>query len=306
MGFFDRFRSKPTNDAEAHIRQAGELTELALSKSDQKGKITVTSWEMGQIDDIMEDIQKAVELEPSNPEYRYLFACALQARLHGEQAEAELKRIVENHPQYAQAEGHLLHRERWFLPFLYPSWSEKHQIVTESIIPYNMQGCFITPVRTGIRRIVSFFAWFPRDRLEPLLRPNQRATIRAVFMNTPYCPVVGAYALIDTNPTEPFTLETILRVDSYRSEWSDCSRSGYWLIRMLAQQNYTYFVIADPGTGKAYFNRLIQFDKKTCSMITSVAEQVRDIKQTETDDESLFISARQHFTNNFSLDNITF
>lgn len=305
MGFLNLFRGKSKKRAEAHIERSGELTNIALTKSNHRN-ISAISWDMGYIDEIIEEISKAVEIEPENPEYQYMLACALQARLQGAQAEAKLKEIVEKHPYYAQAKGHLFHRERWFLPFLYPAWDETQQVITESFVPTNMQDCYVTSVRSGIRRIVSFFAVFPLSKVGPLLRTNQRATIRAAFMNTPYCPVVGTYTLIDTNPTEPFTLETILRVDSYRPEWNDCSRSGYWLIRMLAQQEFTYFVIADPYTSKAYYNKKILFDRKTRSILNSVSKKIIDINQTETNDENPFMAAQQYFTDNFSIDNITF
>jgi len=290
---------------EKRIKRAGEILDRAVERS-AHGTVSVTSWQMGDIDKVIEELRRAMALEPSNPEYRYLHACALQVRMQGAEAEAELKRIAADHPDYAQAEGGLRHRERWFLPFLYPAWSESHTTVTDSISPSGSQGCFVTPVRTGCRRVVSFFGRMPGSSVRPMLRPGLRATIRAVFMNTPTCPVVGVYPLLDTHPTEPFTLETVLSVDGYRSDWADCSRSGYWLIRLLSQQDCAYFVLAEPGNGNVYFNRLIKFDAKTKSLLGSVAAQVRSIQQTERDDETPFMRARQYFSQNFSMDNIAF
>lgn len=288
-----------------HVARAGEILDRALDRS-VHGTVSATSWQMGDVDRVIEELRQAVALEPSNPEYRYLYACALQARMQGAEAEAELKRLVVDYPDYAQAEGHLRHRERWFVPFLYPTWSESHTTVTDSISPSGRQGCFVTPVRTGCRRVVSFFGRMPGTSVKPMLRSGLRATVRAVFMNTPYCPVVGVYPLLDTHPTEPFTLETVLSVDGYRSDWADCSRSGYWLIRLLSQQDSTYLVLAEPSNGSVYFNRLIKFDAKTKSMLDSVAAQVRGIRQSERDDETPFTRARQHFSQNFSMDNIAF
>ncbi len=302
MKWLQRF-TKDTG--EVHLSRAGEVLDQAVNRS-AHGTVSLASWQMGDIDKVIEETRQASELEPSNPEYRYLFACALQARLQGADAEAELKRIIKDHPDYAQAEGHLRHRERWFLPFLYPAWSESHTTVTDSITPSGTQSCFVTPVRTGCRRVISFFGRMPGSTVKPILRPGRAATIRAVFMNTPTCPVVGMYALLDTHPTEPFTLEIVLSVDGYRSNWADCSRSGYWLIRLLGQQDFTYFVLAEPGNGSVYFNRLIKFDAKTKALLNSVAAQVRGIQQTERDGESHFMRARQYFSQNFSMDNITF
>ena len=307
MGLFDWIsgKSNKSANAENHIKKAGELADKYVSRS-LHGNISATSWSMGEIDEIKEEIEKARELNSSNPEYHYLFACILQARLMGAEAENELKKLVAKHPKYAQAVGHLQHRDRWALPFEYSGWNENYTTLSDSIAPKKQYGCYLLPIRFGVRRIVSFFSWFPRDRVEPLLKSNQKAAIRTTYMKTPFCPVVGAYALIDTNPREPFTLENILRVDSYRREWRDCSRSGYWLIRMLAQQDFTFFVLADPQTEEVFYNKRIQFDKKTLTDLNVVVKQIMDIEQIETNDETPFIQAREYFGNNFPLDNITF
>lgn len=299
------FKRLTGDNGEKHVHRAGEILDRAVGRS-VHGTLSVTSWQMSDIDEVIEELRQAKELDASNPEYRYLFACALQARLHGAEAEAELKRLAADHPGYSQAEGHLRHRERWFLPFIYPSWSESHTTVTESITPAGAQGCFVTPVRAGCRRIVSVVARMPGSSVRPILRPGIRAAIRATFMNTPTCPIVGVYPLLDTDPKQPFTLETLMSVDGYPPDWVDCSRSGYWLFRLLAQQDYTYFVLAEPGNGSVYFNTLIKFDAKTKGILSSVASQIRKIEQAERDGESGFMRGRQYFSQNFSLDNITF
>jgi hypothetical protein len=305
MNLFQWRRPGSTNKAEDHIVKAGDIFQENMQRGSQQTIVT-TSWDMGIIDRVLEELQQAVKIVSNDPEPRYLYACALQARLRGEEAEAELKRLLSDYPDFAQAQGHLKHRERWFLPFLYPQWSERHDIVTGDIAPAGREGCFITPVRVGCRRVVSLFARMPRSSIGSRYKPDQRVAIRMAYMNTPFCPVVGVYGMVDTHPTEPYTMETILSVDSYRSDWSDCSRSGYWLIRMLAQQTFCYFVMADPFNGKVYCNRRIDFDGKTSSILNSVAEQIKNIQQKIDRDETAFPQAEQYFTQRFSLDNIRF
>jgi hypothetical protein len=315
MGFLKQLLGKSEKDSnelqkkilspENHVKKAGEIMEKILFKSWSGEGISMKVWTVSEIDEIIEEIEKAIKLNSSNPEFQYLLACLLQAKLKGAEAEIKLKEIVTTYPGYAQAEGHLKNRENWFTPFMYQGWSENHKNFDEELIPKSQYAFYLVPIRVGVRRIISFFAWFPKNRIDSF-NSNQRATIRFSFMKTPFCPLVSAYALIETNPVEPFTLENILQVDSYRSEWSDYSRSGYWLIRLLSQQDFTFFVIADPDTSEVYFNRAIQFDSKAKADLNFVIEQIKNIEQIETTDESLFYKAREFYENNFSLDNIKF
>lgn len=289
------------DDADIHIKRAVEL----IKNSTMSFGSSLIEVDFDVLENVKKEICKAIELEPTNPEYHYQYACWLQFGLQGEEAVQKLQFIKKKFPDYVQAEGHLLHKERWQLPFYYPEWNEKCSFSPNMIIPKEMGRCFVTPVRSGLRRIVSFIGWFPQNEFGSI-DINLKADVRLAFMKTPYCPIVGAYALIDTHPIQPFTTETLLSVDGYPSNWDDCSRSGYWLIRMLAQQDFTYLILADPITNIAFYNKKIRFDEKTHSILTFVAEKIKYINQTEINDESQHLLAFQFFTNNFSLDKITF
>ncbi len=292
--------------AEDHIVKAGSILDEFFSSRTEYGSVVAFEYNPDTINRLKEELQAAINKSPDNPEYLYLMACAMVASGLGKTGFEQVRAIVARHPDFALARGLYENPEKWWkFPFLYPAWGANTSEVSDSIIPHGVEGCKLMIIRDGCRQVVSFFHRLPKSALGSRLSPSHRTAIRLTYVDTPYLPLVGAYVLIDTDPNKPYTSETLLNVSTYTPALKDLSGSGYWLVRILAQQDYTYVVLAEPS-GKVYFNRKVQFDAKTRTNLSSVASQIKSIPQHESDDPKKDAMAAQYYMNHFSLDNIQF
>jgi virulence-associated protein VapD len=288
---------------EEHLRMAGEIIDRAIHRSEH-GTLFTTIWDPGAIPSIEKEFQAAVQSDPTNPEYKYLLATANSPLGHNKETLDEIRRISSEYPDFAEAAGYLASNGDWFTPPLYPPWNQSQKSIPLTIIPADSQGCYLSMVRDGCRRTVSFFTRLPQRSLGSRFNTSLRTAIRFNFMQTPYGPVVGAYVLIDTHPTEPYTSESLLGLEQSHAGWPDQSRSGYWLVRLLAQQKHTFVVLAEPSGGAVYFNRKVELDSKAVKELRDVTDKMSQLDPQISDDQ--FYSIKNYYNQNFSLDAITF
>lgn len=303
MGLMNWLGIGKTAKGEEHLRRAAEIIDRDVNRSEY-GAVVATSFDLGTISSIETELQAALQSDPTNPEYKYLVAAARINKMQGKEALDDIRRIAFEHPDFAEAEGYLANNGEWFTPLLYPPWEQSRTSVPESIIPADSKGCLLTIVRDRCRRVVSFFTRLPERSLGHRFNPSLRTAVRFHFEQTPFAPVVGAYVLIDTHPTEPYTSETILSLQRSHAGWPDQARCGYWLLRLLAQQKYTFIVFAEPSGGPVYFNRRVEFDGKAIANLRDVTTKMARLDASASGGR--FDLAKSHYSQSVSLDAITF
>ncbi len=289
--------------AERHFATASVNVDAAVVYHRQYGSPENISWLIELVPSIQSELESAVRSDPTNPEYKYLFAC-WKGLLAGKPNLDEIRKIAGLHPGFAEAAGYLANPDKWRPPFAYPAWGGIENRLPTFVLPPDIP-MEIRPVRDGCRRLFAFF------RRSPQLSPGQnfdssmRAAIRLAFMKTPHGAVVGAYMLLDTDPNEPYTDEILLNVDTYFQELADLSYSGYWVVRLLAQQQYTFVVLADPS-GSVCLNRRIEYDPKTKANLNEVAKQIELLKPTSSSDMAKRKTAQKYFMEHSSMNAIQF
>jgi len=291
-------------DSQRHFDEASAIANERIDRS-VTGSLGMVSYDSATMSAIQVELELAVRAEPTNSEYRYLLACAKMAAGLGETGANEIRALADDDADFAESAGYVATPDRWRSPFLFPQWDLSQRELSSDIVPADNVACFVTSVRDGCRRVVSFFRRIPQHALGPNFTPELRAAIRFASMQTPYGAIVGAYVLIDTHPVEPYTSETVLRADAYHPDQNDMSGSGPWIVRLLAQQTYSYVVLAEPS-GDVYFNRKVEIDGPTQESLDNVVRQLASVELQPSTDMSRFQQAQQHFMNHFSLDAIRF
>ncbi len=287
--------------ASAHFAAAGAHANATIKCQDAGSQVAYI-WEGLSFDLVRDEVNEAVRNDPGNPEYRYTRACLTTPFGPGKSGADDIRAMASEFPNYVETCGYLANPEHWRTPFAFPRWSSEETQISDVILPSNLEGV-TTSVRDGCRRVVAFFRRIERSKIPNLA--GQRCAIRLTCMETPFGPVAGAYCLIDTHPTQPYTSETMLNVGHIAGGEKDASTAAYWLVRLLAQQSYTYVVLAEPS-GRVFFNRRVNFDEKTRQNIRTAAERVARIRPTSTLDAARWRQAQQHFMNTFSLDEVRF
>lgn len=300
-----------TLQAEEYVQRAEVIAEQEIRQV-FAGDHWVVSALVGTYMKIQAELQRAVELCPAVPEYRYMLAWS---KIHvglGKDGSDEINRLALDFPSFIEAQGFSRASSLglpWWSPFYYPRWNATARTLPSGLVPADTGSCLpVTMLSSGCRRIVSFVGNLRRRSLGPSFRPDLRTTLRLNYMDTPAATIVGVYVLIDTDPREPYTSEQLINIESYFADsknTSDFSRVGFYLMQLLASQPYTYIVINDPEEG-VFFNRKLEISGELGLHLADVAAKVRNVRLRQNDDVSVFVQSQQYYFHHFSVDNVHF
>ncbi|GEM_PF-3031281 len=284
-----------------YIQKAAQIADNEIS-IDRYGDYLSVSYTTESIDRINEFIKKALELEPDNKEYKYWLSCAEMGKGNYESGLKNIKELSLSYPEYLELNGHAEYPEKWFSSFYYPVWNEKTRKVPESLLSLPEEGMSIISLRDGLRRVVSFFR--PVDAsVFKVIDEKSPVELRFNYMRTPYGDVAGCYVLVLMNKKDWQISETIVNVNSCPSNIRDMSNAGYWLLRLLAQQNYTYVILSDSGSNQV-LNRKIYFSAVIKRNLAQLKFQIESVTPCDEFDAQLFQKARQYYMDCFSLDEL--
>jgi len=289
--------------AAGHFARAAENADGAIECS-SSGTIIAFSWDGLRHALVKDAVQDAVNADPTNPDYRYTLACLATPLGPDKAGVEEIAAIAATFPQCAEACGYAANPQHWRTPFQYPPWDSRQTRLPEVILPAGTEG-MATSVRDGCRRIVAFFRRIDQRSVGHL--GSQRSTLRLVCADTPHGPLVATYCLIDTHPTQPYTSELMLNVGHVAdpADSSEASSVGYWLARLLAQQDHTYIVLAEPD-GRVLFNRRVAFDDEARRNLRAADEFLAHVRPTTKLGAARWGDAQRHFMKVSSLDAIGF
>lgn len=323
MGFFDKLFGKSkvkTNqehgdshatEAESHLKRAVDIADREIALLFYN-KIRARTGNIDSYRKIQTELDVAVKLCPSVPEYRYLLADAkINAGLRKDGRE-EIVKLAEEYPDYVEAQGFAKATSlnlNWLSPFDYVRWNTTMKKLPDGLSSSDTGGCLpVTMLRDGARRVVSFVGNIPRQSLPPNLHEQLRTTIRLNCMTTPYATIVRAYVLIDTDPREPYTSEQLINIEHYSADpknTTDFAHTGYYLIQLLASQPYTYVVINDPQQG-VFFNRKLEITGDLAGHLNDVSAKIKKLALRQEEDPLVFLKANQHYFDHSSVDDILF
>jgi len=284
-----------------YIQNAAKIADDEIS-IDQYGDYLSVSYSSQVMNRIEELINLATTMEPDNAEYKYWLYCAQIGSGKLESGIKNIKELSLKHPGYIDLLGHAMYPDKWFSPFYYPSWNDKTAKVPVSLISLPEGGTSLISLRDGLRRIVSFFRKADRSFITGL-RKNISINLKFNYMKTPYSNVAGCYLLINDNKNNPHVSETIINVDSCPTQIRDMSNAGHWLLRILAQQSYSYIILWDPATNMV-FNKKLYFSASIKHSLRQLKLRIESLSPTPEFDPQSFQKARQYYMDNFSLDDV--
>lgn len=250
--------SSDSGAAEGRLARAGALATAGISW-DGAGGVQAVRFQTETMQQIVAELEESARVAPDSPEHRYLLSCAKAHSGLAESASREIVAIARQYPDYVEAQGYAANPGTWPSPFTYPPWGPESRDLPVGMFDPGVRACLLLSARDGCRRIVVFARNVPKSALHSKSPAQLRCKVELRFMATPYGAVVGAYVLLDTDPTEPYTSETLLNIDGFGVADPDRSCAGYWLVRLLAQRQYTYVIFNDPNQG-VWFNRRVDFD----------------------------------------------
>ncbi len=288
--------------AQDYINQAGRIADDKITTEIHNDSLSIT-FPSDVIALIETNIEKAIELDSGNPEYRYFLACAKIARGEGRAGLDEIKKIAQQFPSYIDATGFALNPQQWFSPFYYPSWHEHKKVLPAQMAHLPYGGMSIISLREGCRRVVGFFRHVDKNTFSKSITPRTPIDFNMNFMETPHGTVVGTYILISGKNGNVHINETIIDVGSCPSSLRDLSSCGYWLLRILAQQNYTYIIFNDPEKG-IVLNKKLYFKTAQKKVLQNISAKIDRITPSTDWNQDRFKSAQQYYMNHFALDDL--
>lgn len=288
--------------AEEYIKRAGNIADQGLHKEITDQYMTI-NFKSEIIEQIEQNLKNAIELDPNNPEYHYWAACTKIARAQGKTGLELVRQLAELYPDNVEFEGVGKHPEQWFSPFYYPSWHEDQKELPPDMQDIPSGGMSLVSLRDTCRRVVSFFRFIENDSLKPSIIKKANPDIALNYMETPFGRVVGAYVLLSLGNGEIHVSETIVNVDSCPSSLQDMSNAGYWFMRLLAQQQYT-FIIFFNSEYNILFNRKLYFKSVHKRTFTEIREKIEAAEPITQWDQLKFQKAQKYYIENCSLDDI--
>lgn len=287
---------------EEYIKQAGIIADEGITSHLCEDYLTI-SFPGQVVEQIERLIEKAIDASQDNAEYLYFLACAKIARGEGKTGLDEILRISKQYPEYIDARGFATHPQQWFSPFYYPSWHENQKKLPEEMKHLPSGGMSLVSLRDGCRRIVSFFRHVDKPADIAKLKQNTPIDITFHFMETPYGTVIGAYVLVDYGSGNVHVSETILNADSCPLSLRDLSSTGFWLLRLLSQQRYTYIIFNDPKKG-IILNKKLYLKSSQIKRLEALKGKIELISPKTDWDPDKFKRAQEYYMNNFSLDEL--
>lgn len=221
MSFSKNLFGKPENSTkessgtESLSKEASNYCSEALSIIESQVVIEPESWVVqstGSEGKVMEAAQKfkaASQLHPKNPLLHYAYASCLHLSMQYKSAEDEMRKCVETHPEFIPAKLALEGWGKWKSMFTLPPWGK-----TITAIHPALSQILKTSILLSVRDfIVPRAAIFLRDAQGDFqdiqaLR-SARITLGSVISPVRDPQVIGIYAKIYDNPTNPYDVEIL-------------------------------------------------------------------------------------------------
>jgi len=284
-----------------YIKQAGQVADQVILV-DYGNRYSTISWSSKDIEILDELVRKAIQLEPADPYHLYSLQHLKIAQGLGKTGHLGIKTINESYPEFVEAIGFLNNPEKWFSPFYYPSWNRETIQPDRSLSMLPSNGTMVISMREYVKRTVCFFRNTNANEIPKHLK-KAKCDIDFKLIETPYGPVAGLYTLISPQKGEPLFSETLLNLDSSPEEIRDISVCGCWLLRLLAEQPYTYIILNDPVNGVAY-NTQFYFKSHHKKKLSDIAQFAKNVTQLDSLDKQRMDNARTYYMNNVSVKNL--
>ncbi len=235
----DSWASRP--ELQSLIVEVDKKVRALVSITPQSTRIS-SAGSTGEFMEVVRKIEQLSNLCPDSPDIEFAHICALYAAAQGREAMEELELFVKRYPEHLEAKRMAQH-EDWYLRGIFhlSPWNEQEIRVSEVLLKRQASLAWQS-VRDGIFRIVAVFIPCSKSDLRATPSSATRCKIKAEFMNTPYGPVVGLYALIEDDPTAPFYNEQLMN-PVYDASYKPPDCLSNFLIQHLATQKYTYVVL---------------------------------------------------------------
>lgn len=280
------------------IKIAGAIADEVITHSIHGDLLTV-QWESADIKRIKDRIQQALDIEPDNPHLQYINACLIIAQGEQETGLDGIRAIARAYPSCTKAQGHAAYPHQWFSPFYYPAWHEHRTELPEHFARLPHDGTLLVSMRDSIYRIVSFFR-----HCEPgycVLSKNTPTDIDIKILDTPFGMTAGVYLIIDPGKRSGRFSETILPCDTTPAGLHDMSVTGHWLLRLLADQSYTFIFLHDTQTGTVY-RKKHYFNARQKKLLVSISKQLSKVSPATVWDRDTFLKAQQYYMQHVNID----
>jgi len=191
---------------------------------------------------VMEAVKKletAFQLHPEDPLLHYAYASCLHLALQYKIAKEEMKKCVINHPDFLIAKLSLEGWEKWMGLFKLPHFG-KNTKKLPPVLAQKIKTNVLLAVRDGINpRATLFLRDFMGDFQDLQALKSARISLASVISTVIDPQVIGIYARIHDNPTNPYNIEDINVPFTPRGEYYRTS------LEFLCLQNYIDLVIID-------------------------------------------------------------
>ena len=281
-----------------NIKTAASIADEAITHTIHGDLLTI-QWQSADIKRIRHHIEQALALDSDNPAIQYIDACLAIAQGQQKTGQETIEAIAQKYPEYIEAQGYNAYPEKWFSPFYYPVWREQQKQLPSHFASLPQDGTLLVSMRDGMQRIVSFFR-----HCEPGYCTLSKKTVvdfDLKVLETPYGLLAGVYLIIDPGKRTGRFSETMLSCNTLPLTITDMSTAGYWLLRLLATQSYTFIILHDTQTDTVY-RKKHYFNAKQKKLLESTAIMLAAISPTTNWDRENFIKAQQYYMRHINID----
>ncbi|MDX9701431.1 MAG: hypothetical protein RBU23_00150 [Candidatus Auribacterota bacterium] len=282
-----------------YIKTAGTIADRAITHIIH-GDVLTVQWESADISGIENCMRQVLEIEPDNPRWQYIDACLAIAQGRYATGMESIRNIASLYPDFTEAQGFAENPDRWFSPFCYPAWRDNIGELPEHFANLPRGGTLLVSMRDCVDRVVGFFR-----HCEPgycVLSKKTTVDIDIKLLDTPFGLIAGAYLIIDPGKRGGRLSETMLSCDKIPPQLQDMSSAGYWLLRLLAGQSYTFILLHDIQTGTVY-RKKHYFNAQNKKLLNAIADRLSGISPLQNWDRNEFLKAQQYYMQHVTIDN---
>jgi hypothetical protein len=197
-----------STEASNYISEALSIIESQVDIKPEMVHIASTGSE-GKVMEAARKFDAAFQLHPETPLLHYAYASCLHLSMQYKSAEDEMRKCAETHPEFILAKLALEGLEKWQSMFTLPPWGTKTNAVHPALSQILNTSILLAVRDSIVPRSAIFLRDAQGDFQDIQALRSARITLGSVISPVKDPQVIGIYAKIYDNPSNPYDVEIL-------------------------------------------------------------------------------------------------